>query len=198
MSKQKGKYIAFFSVGSIDNVRYHRHDVKKLFTKKTAKPFMMFSSSFKLMPEHFEPKPHRKIAYDEVLKDMKPGDKLITLKMRPDRKCGEKQYWLIVSGDKLFVFLDVRYEKNTLCLASDLDEYYIKKQYKNELVEKAGWETYNIYELINRTDIYLDYRYDKHQLEMRKVMKNQFLEELVQYVCHPSRVNTFESLGFYE
>lgn len=43
----------------------------------------------------------------------------------------------------------------------------------------------------------LPHLYEGWQKRIRHYMKDQFLEDLVKKVCHPSRAHTFEGLGFY-
>jgi hypothetical protein len=166
----------------------------KLFTKATGKPFMKFSINSVKEDEKFVLRDKTK-TYDQVLGMLKSGCELYTLKMQAAPRCGEKKFWLIVHGESKYIFED---SWGRLKTANDLDKYYIEKYYNDEPVEKAEWETYDIWEFVNANDMWLDYKYKKYQEKMREIMRTQFLEDLVKYVCHPSRVETFEDLGFYE
>jgi hypothetical protein len=189
-SSGRDKYVAYFQRGKT----YYRHEAMKLFTKATGKPFMKFSINSVKEDEKFVLRDKTK-TYDQVLGMLKSGCELYTLKMQAAPRCGEKKFWLIVHGESKYIFED---SWGRLKTANDLDKYYIEKYYNDEPVEKAEWETYDIWEFVNANDMWLDYKYKKYQEKMREIMRTQFLEDLVKYVCHPSRVETFEGLGFYE
>ena len=189
-SSGRDKYVAYFQRGKT----FYKHEAMKMNTKATGKPFMKFSIKSEV-DKNFKLQAGKTLTYEKVLGLIKPGYKFYTLKMQAERTCGEKKFWLIVDGQKTFAFEDYC---GQLKLADDLDKYYIEKFYKNEPVEKARWETYDVRDFYERPDLLLDYKYKKYQARMREVMKNEFLEDLVKYVCHPSRASKFESLGFFD
>jgi hypothetical protein len=68
---------------------------------------------------------------------------------------------------------------------------------KNNNIYKAfKTKDYSVYEF-DQIDV-LPHYYIKYEKEVKQYMKTQFLEDLVKVICHPSRIHTFDALGFYD
>jgi hypothetical protein len=207
------RYITTFNNG----YDLFKHESMELIDKFTGNPYFVVNVK-QIIEKYEEPEikydiprieytPKTYKSFDEILQMY--NRKITVYKiLRNTTHLIEDYAILIIDGEKMCLHMESYYKINK---KSDKPVYYTEQDNVKDIYIDYTSKDMPVIGGIFNGKCYLQQKeftflpidvlnryYIAYEKKIKQYMKTQFLEDLVKVICHPSRIHTFEALGFYE